>query len=258
MARIRSFVEFLFASVFLIGAPTLRDHRQCLAAQGAANQDLTQLLQELGSRDPKVRQDAVVALGELSPKDKAVIPVLIKSLLDPNIRGRVEDALEKIGEPAVPELLHALETGNETLRLVVMEALGQMKPIGGKKVEDALLKFVHDPNRKIARFAIAMSTWKAPRPKSLIPVLLDYFRDEKSSDEFRGWLAGSRSNYGPEAGVAPPDLILALKDQKISVDVRCGIARGLAKIGPTDGEVLSTLRNMLQDKKEDLWFRGAG
>src|SRR5258708_2978156 len=58
------------------------------------------------------------------------------------------EALKQIGEPAVPELIAALQNENERVRRIIVHVLGQ---IGGALVIDALLATIQDKSESVRK-----------------------------------------------------------------------------------------------------------
>ena len=81
---------------------------------------INEFIQLLEHESPMVRECAVVALGKIG--DPGGIPPLIRALGDTyddyewRLAVQASNALEKIGEPAVPFLIEALDNPNENIR----------------------------------------------------------------------------------------------------------------------------------------------
>jgi HEAT repeat protein len=89
-------------------------------------------LEALKDKNPRVRQRAVEALGNVGKADPAAIPALIGALQDPNptIRGKVALALLKSGrdaEEAVPALTQLLQDKDAKVRLYAAKALEKIQ-----------------------------------------------------------------------------------------------------------------------------------
>jgi HEAT repeat protein len=92
------------------------------------------LVQALKSKVEPIRRSAAQALGQMGDKATEAIGPLIALFEDPPTYRDVVVALGKIGKPAVPALVKALESGEEEVRRGAATALGH---IGGA-AEDAL------------------------------------------------------------------------------------------------------------------------
>jgi HEAT repeat protein len=141
------------------------------------------------------------------------------------------------------------------MRLMAISELAVMEMTSLKKVQGAMLRAVHDADEGVVMVAMGALTKDASRPKSLIPILLKLFRDEKTSEQLRRLAVLGLGRYGPEAAIALPDLFRAYRDQKSPL--RIGAGGALAKIAPMEKDVLASLLKVLNDQKEDPGIRGA-
>ncbi len=133
------------------------------------------LRQMLTHEDRTVRKEAVIALGEIQSAT-AVYP-LIECFADKdvNIRRATEDALIKIGEPAVKELIAALNNENTFVR---SSALNTIIHIGTPAVPE-LIRILNRPDPVLRESAVSALTTIAA-PTTLNP-LLTAFRDNEVS-----------------------------------------------------------------------------
>jgi len=143
------------------------------------------LIELLGDKDPAVRWQAEEALGNL--KDTRAIQPLIKQILAEKDLGTCYSgaphlviiakkpyeydpppawALAQIGEPAVPDLLAALENEKCSDPMIFALSLGK---IGGSAI-DPLIRLLESPNPKLAA-AAAYGLGEA-RDKRAVPALL--------------------------------------------------------------------------------------
>jgi hypothetical protein len=81
------------------------------------------LLQAMGDEDEAVRRAAVAALGRLGTEAREAVPALIGTLRDDMLREAAADSLVRIGLPAVPGLLEAMNQGTSAVRWQAAEAL---------------------------------------------------------------------------------------------------------------------------------------
>ena len=91
-------------------------------------QDLNDTLQKLKSRNPGIRIDAAVALGE-AKDPRAIRPLItvLKKDRDGDVRGAAEDALVNIGTPAVNSLIPLLEDQQWRVRRRAVRTIGRIK-----------------------------------------------------------------------------------------------------------------------------------
>jgi HEAT repeat protein len=86
------------------------------------------LIDVFESPNADVRQQAAFALGEIGQPINFIIPALIDNLDDKewNVRRVSVRALLNIGQPAVPQLIEALNRGNRETQRTARIALDQM------------------------------------------------------------------------------------------------------------------------------------
>jgi vesicle coat complex subunit len=97
-----------------------------------SGQPIEHWLEALKNKNPRVRQKAVEALGNVGKADPAAIPALIGALQDPNptIRGKAALALLKSGpdaQDAIPALTQLLEDKDAKVRLYAAKALEKIQ-----------------------------------------------------------------------------------------------------------------------------------
>jgi len=89
-------------------------------------------VEALGKPDPRLRKQAVEALGNAGAADPAVVPALMRAVKDPDagIRAAAGLALLKIGpdaEEAIPVLTAAQKDSNARVRRYAVEALARIR-----------------------------------------------------------------------------------------------------------------------------------
>lgn len=86
------------------------------------------LAEQCADPDPDVRACAVFALGSHRERAAEAVPVLIEKLADPSVYvGQMAaDSLARIGPPATPTLIAALQDGPTTVRGRAARALAQL------------------------------------------------------------------------------------------------------------------------------------
>src|SRR5262249_11698899 len=88
----------------------------------------------LGSKAEVVRVSACKALGDIGPDAKEATPDLILLLADPDVFRQAVLSLGKIGKPAVPALIKALDSPDDEVRRGAAMTLGHIGP----QAEDAV------------------------------------------------------------------------------------------------------------------------
>ena len=120
------------------------------------------LREAASSTDPVVRREAIRSIGKLkerAPLDaKAVVPLLLEALLDPDASVRTVAAtylgiIHEEPATAVPALVEALKDEETTVRSAAAAALGSFTPAAAQSALPALRKAAGDPNEDVAREA---------------------------------------------------------------------------------------------------------
>jgi NADH dehydrogenase len=124
------------------------------------------------------------------------------------------EALSRLGQSAVPELIKALKDDNWQVRNQAAVALGAI----------------------------------GPEAKAAVPALIDVLQDEDRY--FRSHGAVALGKIGREAIAAVPALIKALKDNE--EDVRRDAAAALGRIGPEAREAVADLVELLKDPRKPV------
>ena len=109
-------------------------------------QQVERLIRQLQDRDPNVRGNAAITLGNIGVGTKDVVPVLIQTLQNQDTEGFVRSnaaiTLGQIGsEDEVYALMQALKDQNTEVRKSVILALGS---IGSKDVVPVLIQALKD------------------------------------------------------------------------------------------------------------------
>jgi HEAT repeat protein len=108
------------------------------------------IVASLEDPDPDVRACAVVALSKLKPRE--AIDPLVARLSDPSayVSRLTADALSQFGQPAVEDLIDALEGGDAAARAGAARAL---RAIGPEEAIPALYAALDDPSAIVTHYA---------------------------------------------------------------------------------------------------------
>jgi len=144
------------------------------------------LLRKYHSRDPRDCVQAMEQMGQSG--DAKWVPYLVDKLTDdrgigemfPSVHIQASLSLMEIGQPALPELQHALESPDPWLRRSGAETIGA---IGGAQAVAILGEAVHDADPDF-RSAVVFSL-SYIRDASAIPVLRDVVADEGELEHIR-------------------------------------------------------------------------
>ncbi len=193
---------------------------QAVAAMGA--QALPDLLKAAQNETGKKQQYAVGAIGEMEPKAKSAIPVLIKlsKTTDKDLRGWVIGSLGKIGSagPAAPTTPQAID--------ILMAAF----------------------NDDVAGCQSALANYGAPVVPGLRKVL------QSSTDtKLKGRAAKTLMFMGPPAAPAVPELTEAAKNPEL----RETALYALVKIGPGAKPAMPVLKKVVM-KDPEYWTAPKG
>jgi HEAT repeat protein len=239
------------------------------------------LVAALDDPDENVRDYAIGALAGLGGLASKAVPALVARLGDDRFNGGgwdllhyfVFEALVAIGEPAVPELIRALDSKDEDVRWRAAEALRMIGP-DARRASEALAKHLDDPNETVALTCsktlraigpeakatiptLSALLWKTdivlkdepempnPRFQSLVstlaalgadpdPVLIREFENDRPSRFIALLLT---AEYGPRAKFLATQVERLLDD--LDEDIRAEAADTLCKIDPPGGVVIN-------------------
>lgn len=200
------------------------------------------LVQLLQSGDQNIRSKALDSLAKIGTEAGAVIPALVTLLNDPDmtIRAAAFSTLGQLGKAAkaaVPDLIAALK--DEENRYNAVYALGEL----GSEAEaavPALVPLIRDKNVCSAVFTALGKIGEAAVPDLKIAL-------QDSDDDVRRNAAAALGQMGGAAKAAVPDLIEALKDDKV-----CDSAiNALGGIGSEAEAAIPALVELLKD--DNLW-----
>ncbi len=168
----------------------------------------------LRDRDPKYRQEALIALGGIAEVDHALIPTIMASLRDTDDEVRETAVIQlagKVSDAALPLLIAGLKDANQEYRTWVMATL--------------------------SRFS------EGARPA--VPALTALLKSTTKTDRIIA--AEVLGRIGPDAAAAVPALMELLKDR--STRECCVAATALGRMGPSARDAVPLLIGLLQDTR---------
>ena len=153
----------------------------------------------------------------------------------------VTQKLQKIGEPAIPALIEALQDKN----LLVRQSAAEVLKLIGRPAIPALAKALKNSDANVR--SSAASAWSDI--KTAVPQLVPLLKD--SNANVRIIAASALGSIGAAAKTAVPQLIPLLKDS--DVYVRLSAAQALGSIGAEAKTALPQLIPLLKDS--DVYVR---
>ncbi len=189
----------------------------------------------LGSEDAAVMCQSIQKLGEM--RSARAVPFLLeivkKSDSGGDLRGLAEEALARIGPPAIPRCMELLKDEDGRRSSLASEIFLRLGPTAAP----ALLKEMKkegDAARslRIARLLIGMRMG----PEATVPALLEILKRGDPGEEERRSIISVLEKIGPSAGAAVPDLMDILLQEPSELTryyaFRCLGAMGKAAVPP--------------------------
>ncbi|MFP4123781.1 MAG: sister chromatid cohesion protein PDS5 [Coleofasciculus sp.] len=215
-------------------------------AQEPTKAEIASEIENLKKADEFLVEDAVDALRKLG---SPAIPQLIEALQSENLQVRqgAVDALGKIGKAAIPDLLEGLKSDKEQVRWSAANGLGNI----GSQAQDAipdLIEALQDKEARVRSSAADALGSIGHDAQDAIPDLIETLQDTDA--RVRSSAASALGNIGHDAKDAVPKLIKALQDQE--AQVRSSAADGLGGIGADAKDAVPDLRAALQDSDKDV------
>ncbi|MGA2090635.1 MAG: HEAT repeat domain-containing protein [Endomicrobiales bacterium] len=201
----------------------------------------------LVSQQKETRDAATAQLMRMDNKSKEkIVPPLIESLKNNVVRYHALEALERIGDVAVPALVDSLKNPDVDTRALAVEALGWVGLSGASGLVEAL----RDTNSTI-RYNAAFSLVNSTDASFAVPVLIKALKDEDVV--FRRNAAEALGRIGSAAKSAVPGLIEAVRDS--DADVRYNAVEALGHIGPDAKSAVPGLITALKDTDANNRFQ---
>ena len=196
-----------------------------------------------------VRQAAAKALGAMGPEAKDAIPLLIRDIktLEEPLFFESMEALGKIGEPAVGELVKVLKSKNSKAHDRALQALASMGP-AAKDAAPVLAKMVKKGHPLAAQALGNIGPDAARAAAALIGAVK---KEVKKKEDTEMALAAMRAlgEIGPQAKKAVPVLLEALwYDQPVESSTPKAALEAIRKIDPDAELPVDKLRKALDDK----------
>ncbi len=237
--------QFAIATTILCLIPLFGVTRNTWA-QEPTKAEIALEIENLKKADEFLVEDAVDALRKLG---SPAIPQLIEALQSENLQVRqgAVNALGRIGKAAIPDLLEGLKSDKEQVRWSAANGLGNI----GSQAQDAipdLIVVLKDPEPRVRSSAADALGSIGHDAQDAIPDLIETLQDTDA--RVRSSAASALGNIGHDAKDAVPDLIQALQDT--DARVRSSAAYGLGGIGVDAKEAVPDLRAALQDSDKDV------
>lgn len=143
-----------------------------------------------------------------------VVPGLIVDLQnpDPEVSGKANLALIRIGEPAVPPLVEMLKSDDVRIRTLAVTAFWGLGDRGRAAVP-ALAAALGDPVDSVRAAAAMALDNMGPLAKDAVPALIRSLKDRDG--KVRQWSAKALGSIGPAAEKAVPALVQAARAEAI-------------------------------------------
>ncbi|MEG4975099.1 HEAT repeat domain-containing protein [Microcoleus sp. K4-B3] len=208
--------------------------------------EIASLIEKLKTNDKRELSAAIKKLGKIG---EPAIPALMKALQDKNlpVRRSAAQVLAKIGPPAIPDLAQALNNPNADVRSSAAYALGGI----GAEAQTALPQLVfllQDSNPDVRSSAAEALGGIGAEAQTALPQLVPLLKD--SNADVRSRAAEALGGIGAEAQTALPQLVPLLQDS--NADVRSSAALALGRIGAEAQTALPQLVSLLQDSNADV------
>ena len=219
---------------------------ESVSAPKPSSKEISSLIEKLKTNDERELDAAIKKLGKIG---EPAIPALMKALQDKNllVRRSAADVLRQIGRPAIPDLAKALNNPNADVRSNAAYALGRI----GAEAKTALPQLVpllQDSNADVRSNAAYALGRIGAEAKTALPQLVPLLKD--SDANVRSNAAYALGSIGAEAKTALPQLVPLLKDS--NADVRSNAAYALGGIGAEAKTALPQLVPLLKDSNADV------
>jgi HEAT repeat protein len=185
------------------------------------------------------------------------VSILIENLKDRDYRVRLAaaDALESLGEaavPAIPALVEALRDTNKFVRWSSARTLGQLNPRQEDIVVPGLMRLLDDREDRSVRIAAAKALEQyGEHAKAAVSLLAHVVN--RGDKEYIIAILRTIQGVGTDAAPALANVAWVLSDTSQPPSVRIEAAQTLGRFGPLAKGQLPTLRDVMNnDSDEDV------
>lgn len=204
---------------------------------------LPHLTTALDDEDPGVRSAAAVAIGHFGPAATDLVPKLIRLLDDNSTQLSAAGALGSIGPGAASAGSSLIACAKNSKNFVVISECWQALAKIGAPAIPTVIAALDDQEQQIRNNAIVLAGKSGARAKAAVPKLIQLL--DHTDSEVRAIAAEAIGRIGADPKGAVPKLIACLDDEV--AEVRANAAAALARFGPDAKTALPLLRNLLDD-----------
>jgi HEAT repeat protein len=206
------------------------------------------LTQALKAPEPRVRQGAALALGQIRPLLPGTVAKLTAGLDDPDreVKGAFLGAIGYLGPRAgesVPAIRALLRDGSPEIRVQAVEILSQSAPRDDLLLGD-LIALLDDPDPRVQRRAIEALRALGPPARKALAVVIGKLKSPATEVRLAAaeWIA----SQGQAATEAVPALGALLADP--TPRLRTTAAQSLGKLGKAAQPAVDRLASLLGDE----------
>ena len=225
-----------------------RNARAGIVDEPTANlKEIASLIEKLKTNDERELDTAIEKLGKIG---KPAIPALIEALQDQNllVRRSASQVLAKIGHPAIPDLAKALNNPDAGVRSSAAYALDRIGAEAKDAVQD-LVPLLKDSDVGVRRDAAYALGRIGAEAKTAVPQLVPLLTN--SDLGVRRTATYALEGIGAEAKAAVPQLIALLKEDS-DANVRRNAAYALGNIGAEAKDAVPQLILLLKDSNVNV------
>lgn len=202
--------------------------------------------------EPRVRQAACLALGQIRPLSPPSVQLLTKGLKDPD-KGVQSACLRAIGElgplgrDAAPAIRTQLADESVTIRELAIGILFKTAPRDAQLMDD-LIAVSRDPDPRVRRKVVDTITATGPLGRRALPVVVTLLSDP--DPEVTAAAAAMIGSHGPAAAEAVPALVRLLEGA--TPELRLVVAQTLARLGDAAIPAWDQLITLLADENAEV------
>jgi HEAT repeat protein len=219
----------------------------CLLRDYGGVRAASDFIDALGDGSLEVRSIAAGGLRKIGPP---AVPALLTAIDDPRreVREKVGQLLEELRPMAVDELVRQVRGRDPRLRRA---AMGQLKPLGAKaaRAVDALIGLLEDADAPSRAEAASTLAAIGPEAGAAVAVLVKALADPDA--EVRRSAADALGGIGPQAKPATAALARFTREEPERA------ARALGRIGPGAKQAAPVLVDLLRNSQTDVRLQAA-